>query len=414
LQKEFKMSQDIAISIQGVSKKYCKSLKRSMLYGMTDIARNACGLKSHSGQLRPDEFWAVDNVSVDLKRGDSFGLIGANGSGKTTLLKMLNGIFWPDQGRISIHGRVGALIAVGAGFHPMLTGRENIYINGAILGMNKKEVDQKFNTIVDFADIGDFLDTAVKHYSSGMYVRLGFAIAVHCNPDILLVDEILAVGDREFQIKCYQKINEIRKQGTTIVLVAHNEYTIREYTTRCLYLAHGQVKFLGSSEEGISHYIKDTLVQRSERNVLNKTQSSITQKRAELLPLKFFDSQGQEIGYLESGQELNIQFNCILHDKLHDPVFGINFYDNAGFMYCVNSNYENQKFSNVQGNVRVNIRIPHFHLPANNYLCSTVIADENPDNLLDWHNMSYKFVVGRAPNARGSIKLPTEWNLQDS
>src|SRR3989338_5089706 len=191
------MSDDIAIKVENVSKKFCRSLKDSMLYGMTDIGKNLIGLGSNSSVLRKNEFWAVEGISFEIKRGESFGLIGPNGSGKTTLLKMLNGIFWPDKGKITTRGRVGALIAVGAGFHPLLTGRENIYINGAILGINKKEVDEKFDPIVEFADIGNFLDAPVKHYSSGMYVRLGFSIAVHCDPEVLLVDEILAVGDRK-------------------------------------------------------------------------------------------------------------------------------------------------------------------------------------------------------------------------
>ena len=181
------MDNDVVIKVENVSKKYCKSLKHSMLYGMSDIGRNVLGLKSRSERLRDNEFWALDDISFEVKRGETLGLIGPNGSGKTTLLKMLNGIFWPDKGKITIKGKVGALIAVGAGFHPLLTGRENIYINAAILGMSKREIDKKFDAIVDFADIGDFLDSPVKHYSSGMYVRLGFAVAVHCDPDILLV-----------------------------------------------------------------------------------------------------------------------------------------------------------------------------------------------------------------------------------
>ena len=238
------MNDEPAIKVEGVSKKYCKSLKRSMAYGLTDIVRNSCGLRTNSCLLRPDEFWALDDVSFEIRRGESFGLIGHNGSGKTTLLKMLNGIFWPDKGKITVSGRVGALIAVGAGFHPMLTGRENIYINAAILGMAKSEVDRKFDAIVNFADIGDFLDSPVKHYSSGMYVRLGFAIAVHCNPEILLVDEILAVGDRDFQVKCFQKMHELKKdEGVTIILVSHNEYTMREYTQSSLVIDRGKMTF---------------------------------------------------------------------------------------------------------------------------------------------------------------------------
>ena len=211
-----------------------------MIYGVKAIARNALGLSSRSDRLYPDEFWALDGISFEVKKGEITGIIGPNGSGKTTLLKMLNGIFWPDRGRISIRGRVGALIEVGAGFHPLLTGRENIYVNAAILGMNRTETDRKFQDIVDFADIGDFIDSPVKYYSSGMFVRLGFAIAVHCEPDIMLIDEILAVGDSDFQNKCLQKLAQI-KERMTVVIVSHNLNTIRLMTDRCIFLHHGRI-----------------------------------------------------------------------------------------------------------------------------------------------------------------------------
>ncbi|GAH76747.1 unnamed protein product, partial [marine sediment metagenome] len=161
------------------------------------------------------------------------------GSGKTTLLKLLNGIFWPDKGKISVKGRVGALIQVGAGFHPLLTGRENVYINAAILGMTKKEVDEKFDSIVEFADIGDFIDAPVKYYSSGMFVRLGFAVAVHCELDILLVDEVLAVGDLAFALKCHRKMSEFRLNGGTVVIVSHNMQAIRNMCKKVLWINNG-------------------------------------------------------------------------------------------------------------------------------------------------------------------------------
>ena len=207
---------DIAIKAEHVSKKFCKSLRYVMTYGAADITRDFFSIKSKTEELRDGEFWAVNDVSFELKRGETLGIIGPNGSGKSTILKMLNGIYLPDHGRLKIEGRVGALIEVGAGFHPMLTGRENIYVNGTILGLSKREIDKKFDGIVDFADIGDFLDSPVKHYSSGMFVRLGFAVAVHCEPDVLLIDEVLAVGDTEFNLKCYQKIQEIKKNSPNI------------------------------------------------------------------------------------------------------------------------------------------------------------------------------------------------------
>ena len=249
-----KMDKDIAIKVDHVSKKYCKSMKRSMIYGVTDIARNSIGLSSHSEKLRKNEFWAVDDVSFEVKKGETLGIIGPNGSGKTTLLKMLNGIFWPDKGKISVLGKVGALIAVGAGFHPLLTGRENIYIDAAIMGMTKKETDVKLKDIIEFADIGDFLDVPVKFYSSGMFVRLGFAVAVHCDPDVLLVDEVLAVGDRGFQNKCFNKIGELKKNGTTTILVSHNMHSVSTFTDKVVLLHEGKYKYFDNTPEGITEY----------------------------------------------------------------------------------------------------------------------------------------------------------------
>jgi len=404
---------DSNIKVNKVGKKFCKSLKRSMFYGMKDIIQNAIGITPDSAQLRQDEFWAVDGVDFELKKGETFGIIGPNGSGKTTLLKMLNGIFMPDKGQIEVNGRVGALIQVGAGFHPMLTGRENIYINGTILGMSKKEIDQKISSIIDFADIGDFLDSPVKYYSSGMYVRLGFAVAIHCAPDILLIDEILAVGDSDFQMKCYQKMTEIKEKGTIILLVSHNEYTIREETDRCLYIDHGKVKFLGSSEEGINLYIKETLEKRVKNFSLQKEKNESKDKKVRIIDLKYFDSDGKEVAFIDSGSEIVLEVACEVREKVVSPIFGVNFYGEGGFFYCANNKYEEVELNELNpGQFKVRIKIPQFHLPINNYLCSVVIAEERESNLVDWHNMAYKIGVGRPANARGSIKLKTEWSVE--
>ncbi len=248
------MALPTAIAVSGLSKKYCRSLKRSMLYGIQDISRNIMGLGSHPDRLRPGEFWALDDASFNVQRGETLGIIGPNGSGKTTLLKILNGIFWPDKGHVRIQGKIGALIEVGAGFHPLLTGRENIYVNAAILGMTKKEVKGQFDAIVAFADIGDFLDAPVKHYSSGMYVRLGFAVAAHCRPDILLVDEVLAVGDEGFQRKCFDKIGELKKNGCTTIIISHNMHTISSFSDHVLLLDKGKAEYFHNPQDGISGY----------------------------------------------------------------------------------------------------------------------------------------------------------------
>jgi len=245
---------EAVIRVDGVSKKYCRSLKHTMMYGAVDLGKSFLGLKQQSERLREGEFWAVNDVSFELKRGETLGVIGMNGSGKSTLLKMLNGIIMPDKGSIEVSGRVGALIEVGAGFHPMLTGRENMYINGAILGMNKKEMDEKFDMIIDFAGIRDFIDAPVKHYSSGMYVRLGFAIAVYADPDILLVDEALAVGDVRFQKKCLDRMNAFKESGKTIIMVIHG--SIKNIASKGLLLDQGNQIFVGGPIETELRYMQ--------------------------------------------------------------------------------------------------------------------------------------------------------------
>ena len=202
-----------------------------------------------------EEFQAVDNVSFTVNQGESIGLMGLNGSGKSTLLKLINGVLRPDQGSILTRGRIAGLIATGAGFHPQLTGRENLFLNGAILGMGEAEIKRKFDEIVAFADIGKFLDTPVSHYSSGMYARLGFAIAVHVDADIFLADEVLAVGDRPFKKKCLAKMQEIRQQGTTIFYVSHAAASVRAMCDRVLVLESGKLNFDGDVDEGI-HYLQ--------------------------------------------------------------------------------------------------------------------------------------------------------------
>ena len=210
------MSDEVLVRVENVSKKFCRTLKRSLWYAVKDIAGELFGRNNSESRLRPGEFWAVDNASFELKRGECLGLIGPNGAGKSTLLKMLSGIILPDKGTIKVHGRVASLIELGAGFRPMLTARENIYINGSILGLTRKEIDAKFKSIVDFAELEEFIDTPVNFFSSGMYARLGFAVAAHSDPDILFVDEVLPVGDLAFQKKCLGKIGGVVKDGRTV------------------------------------------------------------------------------------------------------------------------------------------------------------------------------------------------------
>ncbi len=263
------MSDEILVEAELVSKKFCRSLKRSLWYGASDIAsglvpwkRNGARhrdanaiLPADSIPLREDEFWAVRDVSFELNRGECLGLIGHNGAGKSTLLKILNGLLRPDNGRITMRGRVAALIELNAGFAPILTGRENIFNQAALLGFSHQETLEKFDAIVDFADIGDFLDMPVQNYSSGMRVRLGFAVAAQMEPDILIIDEVLAVGDVAFRFKCLNAIGELL-HSSAVIFVSHTMPQIFRICSEVMLLDHGKVTFAGDNiAEGVSHYL---------------------------------------------------------------------------------------------------------------------------------------------------------------
>ena len=249
------MDGDILIQAEGVSKKFCSDLKRSLAYGVHDILGEFNPFKSSiRSSLRMNEFWANDDVSFTVRRGQCLGLIGRNGAGKSTLLKLLNGLIKPDGGRIKMRGRIAALIELGAGFNPLLTGLENIYINGAVLGLSRKEIDNKLDSIIEFSEIGDFVKMPVQSYSSGMKVRLGFAVAVHLEPDILLLDEILAVGDAAFRAKCFNTITEISRRAA-VVFVSHFMPEVASVCDSLLVLKKGRCQYLGNDvPKGIDHY----------------------------------------------------------------------------------------------------------------------------------------------------------------
>jgi lipopolysaccharide transport system ATP-binding protein len=237
-----------------VSKKFGLTLRQSMIYGVRDAVRGLVGADVHRESLRAGEFWAVRDVSFEVKPGESLGIMGVNGSGKSTLLRILHGVFPPDTGKAQLRGRVGALIAAGAGFSPLLTGRENVFLNGSLLGMSQRALRQQLDMIVDFAGLAEFIDMPVKHYSSGMMVRLGFAIAAMSEPEILLVDEVLAVGDLNFQKKCYDYLIRLKRQGSSIVLVSHAPGAIWSICDRGLFMHRGIAETAGSVEEVVRAY----------------------------------------------------------------------------------------------------------------------------------------------------------------
>ena len=248
------MSEEVLIKVEGLGKKFCKDLKKSLRYGAQDVVRSLVGKQSKK-DLRKDEFWALKNINFELKRGECLGLIGHNGAGKSTLLKVLNGLIKPDEGKVVMRGKVSALIELGAGFNPILTGRENIYNNASVLGFTKKEIDDKLEDIIDFSEIREFIDAPVQSYSSGMKVRLGFSVAAQMEPDVLIIDEVLAVGDLGFRTKCFKRINEML-QKSAVIFVSHAVNQVSRTCTQVVLLDKGQVEFQGFDvSHGIQLYL---------------------------------------------------------------------------------------------------------------------------------------------------------------
>jgi lipopolysaccharide transport system ATP-binding protein len=289
---------DLLVRVENVSKRFCRNLRRSLWYGIQDIAGefNPLARNGDSSELplRKHEFWAVEGVSLELRRGECLGLIGKNGAGKTTLLKMLNGLIKPDSGRIEMHGRVGALIALGAGFNPVLTGRENIYVNGSILGLSKKEITRKLDEIVEFAEVSAFIDTPVQSYSSGMQVRLGFAIAAKLiKPDILFLDEVLAVGDLPFRVKCLNAVAELTQEAA-VVFVSHSMPQVARICSNAMLLEHGTIRYSGND---VTHAI-DLYLQEFKGGIARE----VSNGQARLVSAEIVDEQGNrrtdtQVGY---------------------------------------------------------------------------------------------------------------------
>jgi len=236
----------LAISIQGVSKLFRLQKQRTFKELLPALA---------GGQKAVETFWALQDINLEIKKGETVGIIGPNGAGKSTLLKLMAGVTKPTKGEIKINGQIAPLIELGAGFHPELTGRENVTLNGVILGLSKKEIEEKFKEIVDFAELWEFIDQPIKHYSSGMYLRLAFSVAVHTSPDILLIDEILAVGDSSFQAKCFAKMEEFKKAGVTIILVSHALGQIQSFCTRAVYLNEHRIIMDGKVKQVLEKYL---------------------------------------------------------------------------------------------------------------------------------------------------------------
>jgi ABC-2 type transport system ATP-binding protein len=306
---------EVAVSVQEVSKRYRlyqernNSLKAAMMRG---------------GRAKYDEFWALRDVSLEIPEGSTYGLIGHNGSGKSTLLKCMAKILRPDEGRIVVSGKVSALLELGAGFHPELSGRENVYLNGSILGLSKRQLEERFDEIVEFAGLEQFIDSPVKNYSSGMYVRLGFSVAINVDPDVLLIDEVLAVGDEGFQKKCNERFADLRKRGKTIVIVSHALGSLRNMCDTVAWIEHGRVREIGPPGVIVDDYVEDM---HPERESVEDADDEVAHSRwgaGDVLieKVEILGPDGQPTHDVKVGEDMTLRFHYRVRDRAHAPVFG--------------------------------------------------------------------------------------------
>lgn len=388
------MDKDTIIKVENIGKKFSKSLKRSLFYGTSDVARNMIGIPSKTHELRKGEFWSLEGVSFEVKKGQALGVIGENGAGKTTLLRVLNGIFPPDSGKVMIKGRLGALIAIGAGFQPQMTGRENIYLNGTILGMTKKELEEKMQQIIDFADIGDFLDAPVATYSSGMNVRLGFSIMIHSEPEIILADEGLGVGDLAFVLKCYRKIAEFRRNGGTIILVSHGMSLIRNNCQQVLWLEHGKPKMYGATQEVCDAY--ESFMMRKDSDGNTDTGSIISNDPlTKVVKVEFLDKDLKTQKTYNFGESLTVRVHYDCKRKVEKPVFSVTFMNPENqAAICNFTTLDGFKIDSVEGTGYIDFKINKLALKASEYRVSiTFTENDDVNNILEWHEKAYPIII---------------------
>lgn len=322
-------------------------------------------------------FWALQDVSFNVAKGEAVSIIGPNGAGKSTILKIIAGVMEPNKGNVKINGRVSALIEVGAGFHPDLTGRENIYLNGSVMGMTRKEINEKFDSIVDFAGFSEFLDTPVKRYSSGMYLRLGFAVAAHIEPDVLLVDEVLAVGDMVFQRKCLNKIEELRNKNTTILFVSHNLHSVEGICNKAIFLNEGRIEEEGKAKEVIQTY--QNFVSKEMSKEVKKEfdlPTDFSSKEIDITDIQFFDNNGNKKNLFFTKEKMIVRVNYFAPRKFEGPIFSIGIIDSNGLVCCVErTKYHNIEIDYIEGSGVFEVEFEEIQLVAGVYIFAVAIFD---------------------------------------
>jgi lipopolysaccharide transport system ATP-binding protein len=374
-------------------------------------------------RARGEVFWALRDVSFAIGQGESLGLVGHNGAGKSTALKLMTRILEPTSGTVRMRGRVAALLELGSGFHPDLSGRENVFLNGSLMGFSRRDMQRKLDEIVDFAEIGDFIDLEVKHYSSGMYTRLGFAVATAVDPDILITDEVLAVGDESFQRKCMERIYRFRQLGKTIIFVSHALQTVRLLCDQAVWLDRGVARAVGPAGEVIDAYLAD--INRHEAEARREASagtpgedSSFGDPRrrggheAEIVRVQFLDAAGREQPVFHAGAPLTLRMHYVAHQPIRQPVFGVALHHESGFWLSgPNTRFDEFEIPLIAGTGHVDLVISELPLLDGRYLVSVAIFDEAILHPYDSQDRMHELVV-RSDDLReryGVLSLGGHW-----
>lgn len=382
--------------------------KRYNIQGPKDRTLKSSVLDIIRGKHKKKDFWALRNINFSVDSGETLGIIGPNGAGKSTLLGLIACTLYPTEGKVKTDGKISTLLELGAGFHPDLSGRENIFLNGSIMGLSKKEIDKRFNDIVSFAELEAFIDTPVKHYSSGMYVRLGFSVAVEVDPDILLIDEVLAVGDAMFRRKCIRKIEEFQKREKTLLIVSHDLETIKNISDRILLLDEGKIIDLGDPANIVEEYLRLGLYKKGELVIKEWGTRDIEIERVILC-----DKYGIEKQRFTSGHPMHIKIHFNAKQKMHKPAFGFSIVDGEGRLcHGTNTLIENYKIDSVNGKGVMVLEFSPLTLLQGKYYLSLAIHSD--DHKTQYHRRDnwYVFWVEPDRKADGFLNMPCKWRLE--
>jgi ABC-type polysaccharide/polyol phosphate transport system ATPase subunit len=398
------VSEPGAVVVDGVSKRF-------RIYHDRNQTLKATVMKGRRAKF--EEFWALRDVSLEVAPGTTFGLIGHNGSGKSTLLKCMARILRPEAGTITVAGRMSALLELGAGFHPELSGRENVYLNGSILGLSRKELARKFDDIVAFAGLEQFIDSPVKNYSSGMYVRLGFSIAIHVEPDVLLVDEVLAVGDEQFQQRCAEKFSDLKYEGKTVVLVSHALDSVRQMCDAAAWLDHGELKEIGRPGDLIDEYVGG---QRAERVEVSTGGTRWGEGGSSIDTVELLDATGRPTEVVRTGDPVCVRLHYTSRERLEQPVFALEVHHSSGVQVSAPNTWEARQVPDVLPAAgTVELRVDRLLLVPGVYQLSASVGDPYGRSIQDYRHHAVRFTVmhGTPRESTGLVSLGGEWTLSD-